>query len=71
MIEEKEPSNGQTWTALRKAYNLTQAEMSEITKIPKRSIENWENNKRKAPAYMLGLVKCKLKEWDNAKKFGK
>ena len=67
-IEGRELSNGDLWKALRKAYGLTQASMSEITGIPKRSLENWESDRRNAPDYMLDLVESKLKEWDNETK---
>lgn len=35
---------------------LTQAKMSEVFEIPKRTIENWETGKRNPPAYVEKLI---------------
>lgn len=40
---------------------LTQAKMSEVFEIPKRTIENWETGKRTPPAYVEKLVIRELK----------
>ena len=64
-IEDRELEEAELWKALRKAYNLTQARMSEITGIPARTLQDWENGRRKPAEYMLDLVESKLKEWDN------
>ena len=40
---------------------LTQAKMSEIFKIPKRTIENWETGSRKPPEWVEILVIDKLR----------
>lgn len=40
---------------------LTQAKMSEVFKIPKRTIENWETGNRKPPEWAEILVIEKLK----------
>ena len=40
----------------RKNAGLTQAEMSELLEIPKRTIEDWETCKRKPPVYVERLV---------------
>ena len=45
---------------LRKKYNLTQKQLSEITGIPVRTIQNWEGGQRKCPPYVAHLVKFKL-----------
>lgn len=39
---------------------ITQAKMSELLEIPKRTIENWENDLRKCPAYVERLVIAEL-----------
>ena len=39
---------------------LTQAKMSEVFKIPKRTIENWETGNRKPPKWAEMLVVEKL-----------
>ena len=64
-IEGRELEEPELWKALRKAYGLTQKEMSEITGIPARTLQDWENGRRKPAEYMLDLVESKLKEWDN------
>lgn len=46
-------------TTIKKARlnaGLTQAKMSEVFEIPKRTIENWETGKRNPPAYVEKLV---------------
>lgn len=47
---------------LRLKAGLTQAEMSELFEIPKRTIENWESGSRKCPGYVEKLVKDKLED---------
>ena len=64
-IEDRELEEAELWKALRKAYGLTQSKMSEITGIPARTLQDWENGRRKPAEYMLDLVESKLKEWDN------
>ena len=49
----------------RMKYGITQQQLSNITGIPKRSIENWETGSRKCPEYVERLVLESL-EW----KFG-
>lgn len=46
--------------AARLAAGLTQQQMSDIFKIPKRTIENWESGMRKPPEYVKTLVIEKL-----------
>ena len=48
------------WKELRKQYNLTQKQLSEMTGIPKRTIEDWECDRRKAPDYLFELVRFKI-----------
>mgnify|MGYP002626271258 CR=1 FL=1 len=45
---------------LRAYYGLTQAELSNITGIPKRTIGNWETGERKPAPYIVGLICAKL-----------
>lgn len=45
---------------LRKKYGLTQKQLSEITGIPVRTIQNWEGGQRKCPQYVADLIKFKL-----------
>lgn len=40
----------------RKLVNLTQAKTSELTKIPLRTLQNWENGVRKCPEWCEQLV---------------
>lgn len=44
----------------RNAAGLTQQQMSDIFKIPKRTIENWESGQRTPPEYVKILVIEKL-----------
>ena len=40
----------------RQKYGITQKEFSEITKIPLRTIENWESNKRNPPTWIKEMI---------------
>lgn len=40
----------------RENAKLTQVKMSELLEIPKRTIEDWENGRRKPPIYVEKLV---------------
>ena len=64
-IEGRELTEPELWKALRKVYGLTQAKMSEITGVPARTLQDWENGRRKPAEYMLDLVESKLKGRDN------
>lgn len=64
-VEGRELTEPELWKALRKVYGLTQAKMSEITGIPARTLQDWENGRRSPAEYMLDLVESKLNEWDN------
>ena len=44
----------------RKEAGFSQAKMSEVMKIPKRTIENWESGKTKPPEYVERLVVAEL-----------
>lgn len=44
----------------RNAAGLTQQQMSDIFKIPKRTIEDWETGRRNPPEYVKILVIEKL-----------
>lgn len=44
----------------RKAAGLSQAEMSNMFEIPKRTIENWEAGLRNPPVYVEKLIVEKL-----------
>lgn len=46
---------------LRKAVNMTQKAFSEYLNIPKRTIEDWENDRRTPPCYVVELIEYKLK----------
>ena len=41
---------------LRIRYGLTQKQLSEITGIPERTIQNWEGGQRKCPEYVENMV---------------
>lgn len=44
---------------LRQLSEMAQKEFSEYFNIPKRSIENWEGDKRECPSYLLELMEYK------------
>ena len=44
----------------RKAAGISQAEMSNMFEIPKRTIENWEAGLRNPPVYVEKLIVEKL-----------
>lgn len=46
---------------LREASGMTQQAFADYFGIPKRSIENWEGERRKCPEYLLTLMEYKLK----------
>lgn len=46
----------------RQAAGLTQAEMSRLFEIPKRTIENWETGTRKPSSYVEKLIIEKLEQ---------
>ena len=52
--------NVRAWKKLREIYNLTQKQLSEATGIPRRTIEDWESDKRKAPEYIFELARFKI-----------
>lgn len=45
---------------IRTAAGMTQKQLSEVTGIPVRTIQNWEGGQRKCPEYIIELVKFKL-----------
>lgn len=49
-----------TFKSARLAAGLTQQKLSDLTEIPKRTIEEWEGGRRKPPAYVARLVLAEL-----------
>lgn len=49
-----------TIKSLRAAAGMTQQAMSDYFGIPKRTIEDWEYEKRKCPEYLAALIEYKL-----------
>lgn len=47
----------------RMEYGLTQKDLSEITDIPLRTIENWESGKRTPSPWVEKMVLCYLKQY--------
>lgn len=45
---------------MRQKYGLTQKQFSEVTGIPKRTIENWEGGQRTPPEWLPKMIKCYL-----------
>jgi DNA-binding transcriptional regulator YiaG len=51
-----------TIKSLRLSCGMTQQAFSDYFGIPKRTIENWEGDKRKCPAYVFELMRYKLEK---------
>lgn len=47
---------------MREKSGMTQKAFSEYFGIPKRTIEDWEGNRRKAPDYVVALMRYKLEK---------
>ena len=47
---------------LRTAAGMTQQAFSDYFKIPKRSVENWENGASKPADYLAELIEYKLRK---------
>ena len=45
---------------IRRIKKLSRQDVSDILDIPKRTIEDWEAGKRKAPSYVINLISEKL-----------
>lgn len=50
-----------TFKEARLAAGLTQQKLSDLTEIPKRTIEEWEGGRRNPPPYVQRLVLAELK----------
>lgn len=48
---------------MRAEYNITQQELSDLTDIPKRTIENWESGKRNPSPWVENLVNAYIKQF--------
>lgn len=53
---------------LRQKYNLTQKVFSEVTGIPKRTVESWEEEKRTPPEWLPKMIETYLEYNDMAEK---
>lgn len=49
---------------IRTAAGMTQKQLSEVTGIPVRTIQNWEGGQRKCPEYIVELVKFRLENYE-------
>ena len=47
---------------MRTAAGMTQKAFSEYFGIPKRTIEDWEGDRRSCPVYVLTLIEYKLQK---------
>lgn len=47
---------------MRQKFGLTQKQFSEITGIPKRSIESWEEEKRNPPEWLPKMIEAYLEK---------
>ena len=46
---------------MRTQTGLTQQGFGDLLKIPRRTIQEWENGRRKPPEYIIDLIEYKLK----------
>lgn len=46
--------------AIRILHNLTQQQMSDLTGIPRRTIEDWESGRRNPPDWLPKMVQAYL-----------
>lgn len=46
---------------MRKAVEMTQKAFSEYLNVPKRTLEDWENDRRRPPVYVVELIEYKLR----------
>lgn len=53
---------------IRREYELTQEQLSEVTGIPINTIRNWEQGQRECKSYIVELIKYKL---ENEVNYGK
>ena len=61
-IEEKEGVKMEEIKAYRKSQGWTQVDMANYLEIPPITYIQWEQGKRNPPAYVLNLIKYKLKK---------
>lgn len=47
---------------IRQKWGVTQKQFSEITGIPKRTIESWEEEKRTPPEWLPKMIESYLKQ---------
>lgn len=45
---------------MRRKYGLTQKQFADITGIPKRTVENWEEEKRNPPEWLPKMIESYL-----------
>lgn len=46
---------------IRLKFGFTQKKFSEVTGIPKRTLEDWETEKRHPPEWLPKMIECYLK----------
>lgn len=54
--------NFETVKEIRKQTGMTQQQFSDYFHIPKRTIEDWEGERRKPPVYVVELIEYKLRK---------
>ena len=52
--------NAMTTKELRKKYNITQQQLSDLLDIPKRTIEEWERGSRTPSDWVINLISIAL-----------
>ena len=59
-VENLSDSESVTIKELRINFGITQAQLSEMTGIPVRTISKWESGCRTPAPYIAGLIRAKL-----------
>lgn len=56
MSENKENQTPVTILSIRRSLGLTQLEFSHVTGIPRRTIQDWENDLRHPPEWLIPIL---------------
>lgn len=60
MTENKENQPPVTILSIRRSLGLTQLEFSHVTGIPRRTIQDWERDRRTPPDWLIPMIEYAL-----------
>lgn len=60
MSEKKEAPHPVTILSIRRSLGLTQLEFSHVTGIPRRTIQDWEYDRRTPPDWLIPMIEYAL-----------